>query len=391
MSSRSRTPRRGGRTNPGAFSPNRATSDLSRSGREGTLPVAPRIAVAGIIGTVVFGVLVLRLWALTVLGGAEYAAKADQNQVRHLPVEAPRGSILDRNGKVLVANRASQQVVLNLQDVPEERVEGVLRELARVVDRPLADIQEKVDNAPPGALEPIVIRADLKGKRDERAVQYLQEHRTEFPGVDVQTTFVRSYEQGVAAAHILGQVGLVSEEQLESSHTNRKSGDRIGQSGLERQYDEHLRGTNGYRAVKVDASGVRQGEGRGLPPTVGRSLKLTLDLKLQKATDKALARGVRNAAATADGRGAFSAAAVMLDVRDGGVLASSSAPTFDPDIFTTPGHDREITAIYNPKNPRKPMLNRVMNGAYAPGSIYKPITALTAMDMGVMKPEEPIA
>ncbi|MCW2962373.1 MAG: penicillin-binding protein 2 [Thermoleophilia bacterium] len=380
--SRLRTPRRGGRTNPGAFSPRRAAADLARSSREGAMPVAPRIAVAGIIGAVVFGILVLRLWALTVLGGAEYAALADQNQMRQLRVEAPRGSILDRNGEVLVANRASEQVVLNLQDVPEARLDGVISSLSRILDVPEAEIREDVENAPPGGLEPIIIRGDLAGRRDEQAKWYLREHRAEFPGVDITTRQVRDYLHGTAAAHILGQVGQVSEEQLETSHTNRKSGDRIGVSGIERQYDEYLRGVDGYQAIQVDAAGVRQGEGRGLPAAIGRSVKLTIDLGLQKATQKSLREGIAKSSRTADGAGAFAGAAVAIDPRNGEILASASEPTYDPGIFVRPGNSAKIDALLKDKSEHLPMFNRVIGGAYPPGSIYKPITALAAMDMG---------
>lgn len=363
--------------------PGRRPASLARSSREGAAPVAPRLAVAGIFGAVVFGILVLRLWALTVLGGAEYAERAEQNQLRLLPAEAPRGTILDRSGRPIVTNRPAQEVALDLQDVPEQRLESVVRGLAFALGEPEPSIMEIVEAAPEGAVEPVVVAEDVP----REVVGFLREHAAEFPGVTVRTRYRRAYPHGSTAAHILGQVGEVSPEELESSHTNLRPGDRVGKSGLERRYDEYLRGTDGYQAIEVDAAGIRKGERRGMPETPGRDLRTTLDLGLQRATERSLAENVARAARTADGRDANAGAAVAIDVRNGEVLAMASHPTFDANIFVTPGKDREISWLYSEKNRKQPTFNRAIAGAYPPGSIYKPITAIAGMEEGLVAPD----
>ncbi|MCW2950690.1 MAG: penicillin-binding protein 2, partial [Thermoleophilia bacterium] len=361
----------------------RGVSELARSAREGALPVAPRIAIAGIVGAVLFGILVLRLWALTVLGGAQYAARADSNQLRLLPREAPRGTILDRNGEPLVANREAQQVVLDLQDVDPERVPTLLKTLAPVLGTTASKLQVKVDKAPPGAVEPVVLAGDVTSMA---AIWYLQEHKQDFPGVDVRKQFQRKYPFGVLAAHVLGQVGEVSQQQLETTHTNLKAGDRLGKSGVENTYDEYLRGTNGYDAVQVNAAGVRSGVGRQLPATPGRNLQLTIDLPIQQKAQQALAQGIEAAHATAKGRGAKAGAIVVEDVNSGELLSSVSLPSFDENAYVNPSRYKEVERLNTDK--REPLLDRAIAGQYPPGSTYKAITSIAALQTGLLRPDE---
>ncbi|MCW2974676.1 MAG: Stage sporulation protein [Thermoleophilia bacterium] len=365
--------------------PPRGVSELSRSAREGALPIAPRIAVAGIIGAVLFGILILRLWALTVLGGAQYAERADRNQLRLLPREAPRGKILDRNGEPLVSNREVQQVVLNLQDVDVERLPSLLAALAPVLDTTPAKLQKQVDKAVPGQLEPVVLAGDVKGMNP---IWYLQEHKGEFPGIDVKKSYQRSYPFNKTAAHILGQVGEVSENQLKTTHTNLKSGDRLGVSGVENTYDSFLRGTDGYDAVQVNAAGVREGIGRQLPAQPGNNLQLTIDLPLQRVADKALNEWVHKAASMPKGHDADGGAIVAMDVDSGELLVSASNPSFDENMFVDPLRYREVQRLYSKKNKAKPSMDRTLGGSWPPGSTYKTITALAAMDDKLITPSD---
>ncbi|MCW2924218.1 MAG: Stage sporulation protein [Thermoleophilia bacterium] len=366
----------------------RSLTSVARSPREGTAPIAPRLAVAGIAGAVVIGVLVLRLWALTVLGGAEYAERADQNQIRRLPLAAQRGGILDRNGRKIVASREQYQVVMDLQDVTGKRREAVIARLGEVlapteaqVPKRTAEIRTAVDKAPPGAIEPVVIERDLQ---DEDVKRYLAEHNTDFPGVDVKVAFARKYVQGTTAAHILGQVGQASPEDLKANKV-LVSGDLVGKSGIERTYDRYIRGANGYDAVQVDASGVRTNAAgvRGLPATPGNNLRLTIDLRLQKAGDRALQRAIVNAQHSAKGKDARAGAFVAIDPKTGEVLALGSNPVYDPNIFTSskPKDQAKVKAI-STDTTRQPLINRAIAGAYPPGSTYKAITALAAMKQG---------
>jgi penicillin-binding protein 2 len=369
---------------------------MARATREGVGPVAPRIAVAGVIGGVLVGILLLRLWALTVIGGAEYVERADSNVIRKLPVAAPRGSILDRNGRQIVINREMRQVVIDLQDVKGERLDEVVTELGRVlspnrfeVAKTTAEIRERVENAPPGGVEPVVVARDVE---QDEVVHYLAEHQSSFPGVDVRDAYTRDYVRNKTAAHILGQVGAVTEEDLET-HPTLEMIDRVGRSGLEKQYDEYLRGVNGYDAIMVDAAGVRSDSGiRGLPPTPGQNLVTTIDLKLQRVAEDALITGIAKARGTSDGRDASAGAVVAIDPKSGEVLALASAPTYDPNVFVQPGvqNERIAEALVDPNNRRQPMFNRAITGTYPAGSTFKPLTAIAAMAERYTTPETPI-
>lgn len=372
----------------------RSMSSVARSSREGNAPIAPRIAIAGVIGAVIIGILVLRLWALTVLGGAEYAERADSNVIRKLPVVAPRGSILDRRGNRIVVNVEMQQVVVDLQDIEGERLDQVVEDLGRVlaprpsaVDEVTTDIREAIDQAPPGAVEPVVVASEV---RRPEVIHYLAEHAADFPGVDVRQAFKRQYRHGRTAAHILGQIGAVDQADLDARPALQPI-DRIGKSGLEKRYDEYLRGVNGYEAVKVDAAGVRTDAYgiRGLPPTNGRNLVTTIDLPLQKASERALEAAVRKAAGTAKGRDANAGAVVAIDPKTGEVLTLASYPSYDPNVFTSrdPRDQRVVERLLNPHNKGQPLLNRAIAGEYPPASTYKPITALAAFDRNYVRPD----
>jgi penicillin-binding protein 2 len=373
-------------------------SSVARSPREGNAPVAPRIAIAGVAGAVIIGILVLRLWALTVLGGAEYAARADSNVIRRLPVEAPRGNILDRSGhRPIVVSKVQNQVVLDLQDVDPTQLDDLVVRLGKVlapnrfeVTKTTNDLRSEVANAPVGSIEPLIIDHNVE---DEAVIAYLAEHQTDFPGVHVRETYARSYVHGSLAAHVLGQVGIVNQEDLDTNKAFQPI-DHIGRSGLESHYDEYLRGIDGYSAVQVDAAGVRSDAPgvRGLPPSNGRNLVTTLDLPLQKETERSLARNVIRAQGTAKGRDARAGSAVAIDPKTGEVLALANYPTYDPNIFTSskPKDRRTVDWLNNPNNKAAPTMNRAIAGAYPPGSIFKPITAIAALDKGWITPDTPI-
>ncbi len=342
-----------------------------------TPQMAIRLGVAAALVITVFSILGIRLYALTVLSGAQYERLARQNQVRQIAIEAPRGSITDRHGRKLVTNRPAREVVLNLQDVKPEDRELLFKRLSRTLEIPRTEIEEMVGDAATAPLEPVVISEDVK--KDEM-IFYISEHAEYFPGVDIRDRYVRSYPAGRDAAHILGQVGEVDPEQLKGEYAERKPGDHVGQSGLERQYDKYLRGVDGYRAIEVDASGIRQEEGRGVPSIPGRDLKLTIDLRMQHATEQALREGIAIAHASGDGAGADAGAAVAIDPRNGDVLAVASFPGFNPAAFVPPSKPSAINAIL--KDPATPLTNRAISGLYPPGSIYKPITGIAAMNEG---------
>jgi penicillin-binding protein 2 len=344
-------------------------------------PVAGRIAVAGVVGLALFTVLVLRLWGIAVMNGSAYEQLAEQNRMRHLPVEAERGAIVDTNGQPMVTSGGAREVVLNLQDVPVRRRATLFVRLSHTLGMPLAQIEQRIKRGAPDPLAPIVIADDVV---DDHIIFYLKEHPVDFPGVDVTNRWERVYPDGTLAAHILGQVGEVTEEQLKGDFSNLKPGDHVGQSGLERSYDQFLRGTDGYSAIEVDAAGVRVGQGRGVPSTPGNTLRLSIDLNLQRASEKAIKEGIDIAHSTHEGPSADAGAAVAMDPRTGAVLALASNPTYDPNIFVQTGHDADIKRVLT--DPRTPLTNRATEGLYPPGSTFKVVTATAALEEGLITP-----
>lgn len=330
--------------------------------------LALRIALFGGVAVVLFCVLFFRLWLLQVLDGEKYLAEAKNNRTRSYRVSAPRGAILDRNGKVLVANRTSLALQINPRKLPEDpaqrraelsRLAGLTHSTLRHVRRTM---HEELKLAPAA---PVTLRQDV----GHYLVYYLQENQDRFPGVETQRVFVRDYPDGTLAAHILGTVNEIEEEQLkEPRYRGLQPGDKIGQSGVEDTYDRFLRGRPGLTRVQVDAFGEPTPNGRlvAKPPAPGDSLKLSIDEKVQAAGEAALAeRGLP---------GGF----ITMDVHSGEILGLGSFPTYEPALFTRPLTQNQVDETYN--NPAAPLLDRVTAGLYPTGSTFKLITAIAALE-----------
>lgn len=345
-----------------------------------------------------FAILLLRLWYLQVLEGDSYLAKANANQVRDVPVAAPRGEIVDRNGKPLVESRPATAVVIQPGRLPEpgsperaatsNRLAGALGlptspTPCRVGDRvieisPLGCRVEREAAAMPFAN--IVV---LKDATVEQA-SWVLEHRRELQGADVARVWVRSYPHGSVGAQLFGTVGEIRADQLgRPRFAGIQQGAIIGQSGLEYQYDRYLRGRDGAQRVQVDSLGrPRQGL-RSTEPVPGRTLQLSLDLGLMKAGQAALAEGM------ALGAGSTGAAYVAIDPRDGSVLAMGSAPSFDPNLFAHPIPSGRYQALFGEAS-GNPQLNRAIQSGYPAASTFKAVTAVAALDKGEITPRTTI-
>ena len=337
-------------------------------------PRLTRAAVLGLVAAILFGILVVRLWSLQVVTGDEYLAEAKANRTLEFRVRAPRGEILDRNGEVLVGNRARTALQLDPSRVPIDRAarEALFETLAPVVDRPVDWIRKRyrdeLEDNPPGS--PVTLVEDV----DDAIVFYLRENRERFPQVVISRVFVRTYPQGTVAAHLLGSVGEVTAEELASDAAPRiEAGDTIGKAGIEQTYDRILRGESGTTRLQVDSLGRIRGSLDSDDPVPGDSIRLTVDLGLQAAGEAALSSiGLP---------GAF----VVLDVRTGETLALGSWPTVDPAIFTRPLSEAEAERLWD-EDQGAPMFNRAIGGAYPVGSVYKPFTAIAAIDAGIVDP-----
>lgn len=345
-----------------------------------TPQLAIRIAVLGVLAVVLFAVLFFRLWALQVISGAEYAKDARDNLIRTFRIQPPRGPILDRNGTPLVTNVAGTVVQLWPAYVPEGELDRVVKRLSVLLDVPEKEIRRGIRAKRNDPLTPVIVQTSV---HDAKA-NYLYEHQAEFPGVEVANTKLRRYEDGPLAAHLLGYVGEISKEELNERGPGYAGGDQIGKTGVEAAYDSYLRGEPGIGEARVNALGDLTSE--LVPsrlPKAGYAVRLTIDADLQRASEEALRFGIR--LAHEGGEWAANAGAIVaMNPWNGEILAMASYPTYDPSIFVS-RDTAKLGALADPEA-NQPLVNRATSGLYAPGSTFKPVTALAAMSEGLLNP-----
>jgi len=338
-----------------------------------------RVAILGGVGLVVFSVIFLRLWYLEVLSGDRYLAEAQNNQVREFTVQAPRGEVLDRDGKPLVANRTALELQVKQADLPasRERRGRLFERLGEVAGMEPAEIRAEVRKQTRLApSSPVTLRRDVS----YQLVYYLRENQSRFPGVTVERVYVRRYPQETLAAHLLGYVGEVTEEDLEDPrYESLEPGDRVGKQGIEYTYDSLLRGVNGATRVKVDATGTPTGGRLSVrEPTAGNDLRLTIDSEIQAAGEAAIAGfGLP---------GGF----VAMNVSNGQLLGLGSSPSFDPSMFAKPRLPQSEYRALTDEDLGSPLTNRATQGLYPAGSTFKLVTALAALDSGALELGESI-
>jgi len=350
-----------------------------------------RVGVLGVAMLVVFAVLVLRLWALQVLSGSKYVDQAQANSFRTVRVDAPRGQIVDRNGLPLVMNVQATAIELWPADLPKVYAKryGELRELARVSRVPLYEIAAgiKARREANDLVTPVTVREAAS----EPMIDYLYEHATQFPGVTTWRTFIRHYPYHSLASQVLGYVGQISQPQLRQlAKQGYAPGDVIGQAGVESEYDSYLRGVDGSARLHHDALGRPRG---GLETTTlakqGNNVRLTIDLQLQQAAEKALQYGIKLAQANKKWA-ARAGAIVAMDPTDGSILAMASAPSYDPSVYAGHVTAKELAAAGLTETTAEaknyPSLDRAISGTYPPGSTFKPVTAIAAMQEHMLSP-----
>jgi penicillin-binding protein 2 len=359
-----------------------------------TPQAALRIAVLGGVVLLVFGALFLRLWALEILSGHQYLRVAQNNQLRTVRLEAPRGPILDRNGRILVDNHAGTAVALWPSDLPRKWYLRLreLQSLSRIVHVPVKEMLKGIAARKGDPLTPVIVKEPISAAQ----YTYLSEHRNEFPGLTMPDAFVRHYPHGSLAAQLLGYVSEVAPAQLKQPPAGVRAGDKIGQAGVEAAFDSYLRGEPGIQRLRVDSLGRPRGQvTRALQYRAGDSIRLTLDLRLQQAAQQALAYGIQRAR-DSNCYGCWDAnggAIVALDPHDGSVLALASAPTYNPGVYSgrvtkralaAEGLTKETAAAKN-----YPALDRALVAGYPPGSTFKPVTAIAAMQQHLVSPYSP--
>ena len=347
-----------------------------------TPQTAVRIAILGGIAMALLGVLLVRLWFLQVISSEEYEAKAEGNRLRTVITQPARGNILTRDGQPLVQNKIGENLVAMPRDLTGENREQVLTRLARKLSQlgePVTakELIKKVNAGDNRPLEPVILAENIQPK----LYRYMAERRRDFPGVQLQQSYLRAYPEGPVAAHLLGTTGRIGPTQIAAYRKAGYSGNEIiGIGGVEQAYEKYLAGTPGETVVEVDASGEPQGRGyvSSKSPVPGRNLELSIDGPTQKAMEAAIAEATRVT-------GAEGAAGVALDPRTGEVLAMASYPTYSPNIFVTRNQKR-IERLNT--DPARPQFNRAIAGTYPAGSTFKPITAAAALKEGVLTPGE---
>ena len=333
-----------------------------------------RLGFAAITVLVAFAILLGRFVWLQVIQHDFYRTRAEDNRIALIPIVPNRGIITDRNGVVLARNYSAFTLEITPSRVPD--LDTAIDALGEVIDIQPKDrkrFKRLMDEAK--NFESIPIRTRLS----DAEVAKFAAQRYRFPGVEVKARLFRQYPMGELASHALGYIGRITDKDQQwieddEKQANYKGTDHIGKNGLEQHYEFELHGETGYEEVEIDAGGHALRSLKRIPPVSGNNLTLTLDAKLQEITEQAFG----------DRKGAL----VAIDPATGGILALVSMPTYDPNLFVdgiTPDNWKDLN-----EHPSKPMVNRAINGAYPPGSTFKPFMALGALEMGKRTPNQTI-
>ena len=346
-----------------------------------------RMGVLGVVVVSLFAAMLVRLWYLQVLAAPSLKVEAQQNSVRLVVTEAPRGRILDRNGNVFVDNRIVDAVTVSRDEV--NRNPGLIPRLSALLVVPEEDLRKRVEDDRFTIFKPVPVAEDVP----KETLIYIREHQEEFPGVGAVQLTRRDYPHGTLAAHLLGYVGEINDRELAPrKDAGYKVGDTIGKSGVEAAYEADLRGQPQIEKLEVDSKG-RVLRTLGVQPAVqGHDVQLTIDLDLQRLAEESLQQGLERSRKAYDRNTAkyfltTAGSVVVLDPRDGSVVALASNPTYDPREFVDGISESRFRELQDPAG-AFPLNNRVLQGLYAPGSTFKLVTALAALEKGVMAPRD---
>ncbi len=336
-----------------------------------------RIRIYFFIILIIVTVMLVRLWTMQVIASDSFEQRSETQRLRELPLQATRGLILDRSGEIMVDNRLSMVVSVD-QDAPITP-ENIMK-WSEVVGASTGDIEKSIEYS---TLHNAVGRRVLALDVDEAAVARISERSSEYPELNVSMEAVRDYPRGQVGSHLLGYTGEITEEQLaREKYESYLAGDIVGKGGIELMYEGVLSGIRGTDVLEVDASGNPTRRVDRIPPAPGHSVKLALDSSIQQAAEIALEEAT--ALARANGmKDAKEGAAVVMDVRTGGIVALASYPTYDPSVFIDGISFAEWDEL-NHKDSGYPLLNRAVMSSYAPASTFKPFVAYSALSNGLI-------
>ena len=340
-----------------------------------------RYAVLGVVVVFVLGVLLVQLWRMQVLNGAEFAKQAMSNRVRLVTTTAPRGRILDAKGRLLVSNKATMAIFVDpgfTHVVKASKLvtnTALFDRLSAVLNTPVADLEREAFNRREQALAPRMVALDVTNE----AAANISEHPSLFQGVEVRAEPIRQYAHGSLAAHVLGYAGEVSEDQIADSTTSNgyQYGDIVGKAGAEAEFEKVLQGDRGQRLVEVDAQGKSQRVIQNTDPAPGHDVVLTIDSKVQQVTEQALMQALDDAHKKKFPN-AHAGAAVAVDVRTGAIVSMASVPVYDPGLFLN-GISQKQWASLTATGSEFPLTNRAIMGQYPAASTFKAMTGLGAL------------
>ena len=322
-----------------------------------------RLRILQILMTGSLVLLSLSLFHTQIIKGGHFRKASEKNRIRLIRLEAPRGNIYDRNGILLATSRPSYDVYAIPEDV-SPKIFPVLGKLIRLREK---EIRLRLSEARQASFTPVLLKRDVAKKVALR----LEELSPDLAGVFIHKGTIRSYPQGEVGAHIVGYIGKISPEEFKQLDSNLYHfGSWIGRAGIERAFDARLRGEDGGRQLEVDARGMPIRLLGEREPVRGEDIHLTLDSKLEQAI-RPLLKNRRSAV-------------LLLDLEKGGMISAVSTPGFDPNTFVTPELSTERLALIGSK--ARPLFDRSLNGLYPPGSIFKLVTAMAALETGTITP-----
>ncbi len=352
--------------------------------------VSFRTGILAVITLLLLGIIGFRIWFLEVISGSEYVAMANNNRIRYIPDEAPRGIIYDRNHQSLVDNRAGLAVTVFPAALKNPQQE--LADLSKIIQEPEAKIQSTLQQHQEDAYSSVVVKKDITPEMKSYLIERIPLY---FPGVDIKKLPLRNYPGGQEAAQLLGHVGQIDQHDLTEPHfKGYKAGSEVGKDGIEYEYDKWLRGVDGGTEIEVDATGRPKSDATGQPVELnskvaipGDDVVLSIDSHLQQVTEQALAQGIdlaHNLHYPATG-----GAAVVMNPNNGEILAMASYPTYDPSVWVGGMSNAQYSQLTDPEA-HDPLLNRAIAGQYPPGSTFKSITTIAGLQDGLINPDETV-
>ncbi len=320
-------------------------------------------------------VLGVRFWVLQVVNHESYLVKSNENRIREIPIPAARGNILDRNGRILVDSRPAFNLIVNREDLKKQNLDDLLFVLRDNLGVDPDWARQQIEDPLAPKSRPVVVKQNIS--EADRA--WIEAHEYEHPELNVALQPQRIYPLGPILGHVLGYVGQISDAQIKANlpeFEGARSGDVVGQAGIERSHNRTLMGKEGTRRVVVDSRGRFVEEIELVEPVPGQDIVTAIDIDLQMIAEERLAATKLNGVA------------IALDPRNGEILALVSHPSYDPNLFAG-GISPEDYAVLR-DNPDKPLTNRAIQDIYPPGSTWKTVMAMAGLSEGSMKPNEGI-